>query len=145
MTAKLAMEIQEMKQMIQEIAKNQSNMSETLKRPREATEEPAKKPKKPRNANCWHVGVRLMQYFANKLEPRHRKGLMRYAKVHAIMQDENFRAFLEKHVDRTKPMDTDFVDKTMIPAMTQECKAMVRTLRALKPADMDALMAQESA
>ena len=148
LTGQLAQDVAELKEMLKALAKNQADISETLKRPlvdeqaaAAAPPPPEPKRKKPRNASCWHVGVRLMQHYAAKLEPRHRRGLMRYAKVHQIMQDETFRAFLEKHVDRTQPMDNNFVDTTMIPAMAQECKAMVRTLKALKPADVDALMA----
>lgn len=152
MTLQLARDVEEVKAMLTALAKNQTDMQ---KRSREMEEEEAtmapapkktkaqaKAAKPPRNANPWHVGVRLMQHFAGQLEPRHRRGLMRYAKVHKIMQDETFRAFLDKHLDRTRPMDAAAVDRDMIPAMEKECKALVKSLKGITPAAVDALLAE---
>ena len=112
--------------------------------PDAAAPAPPPAPKKPRCANNWQVAVRLMQHFASKLEPRHRRGLMRYAKVHKLMHDEQFTAFLDKHVDRTRPMDAGAVDQDLIPAMASHCKSMVRTLKAIKPADVEPLESQHN-
>ena len=154
LTVQLAQDVAEVKEMMTALAKTQTDMMQTLKRPRETEEKtesaPAQKKTKakaqttkpPRNANPWHVGVRLMQHFAGQLEPRHRRGLMRYAKVHKIMQDDTFRAFLDKHLDRTRPMDAAAVDRDMVPAMEKECKALVKSLKGITPAAVDALLAE---
>jgi len=151
LTVQLAQDVAQVKEMMTALAKTQTDMMTALKRPRAPEEEdtappsPAQKKTKtakpPRNANPWHVGVRLMQHFACQLAPRHRRGLMRYAKVHKIMHNETFRAFLDKHLDRTRPMDADAVDRDMIPAMAKECKALVKTLKGITPAAVDALLA----
>ena len=152
LTVQLAQDVAQVKEMMTALAKTQTDMMQALKRPRAPEEaedtappSPAQKKTKiakpPRNANPWHVGVRLMQHFASQLAPRHRRGLMRYAKVHKLMHDKTFRAFLDKHLDRTRPMDAGAVDRDMVPAMAKECKALVKTLKGITPAAVDALLA----
>ena len=135
--SQLAADVQQLKDMIGALTQTQQEMSNTLKRAREdnATEAPKKK-RKPRPASEWMIAVRLAQHLAKKLEPVHRKDLMRWFKAHRILQDPTFAAFLAKHVDKSKPQDNDFVDNTMLPAMEKECKAMVKKFRGLKPADL---------
>ena len=157
MTLQLAQDVAEVKAMVMALAKAQTPMAETTtghKRPADDDNEvdthsdtqtekkkkkKEKKKKKPRNASHWHVAVRCMQHYASQLAPGNRKHLMMYAKAHGVLQDAEFSAFLNKHVDRSKPQDNAFVDGTMIPAMANECKSMVRTLKALKPADVEKL------
>ena len=135
--SQLAADVQQLKDMIGALTQTQQEMSNTLKRARDenATEAPKKK-RKPRPASEWMIAVRLAQHLAKKLEPAHRKDLMRWFKAHRILQDPVFAAFLAKHVDKSKPQDNDFVDKTMLPAMEKECKAMVKKFKGLKPADL---------
>ena len=135
--SQLASDVQQLKDMIGALTQTQQEMSNTLKRVRENSEnqKPAKK-RKPRPASEWMIAVRLAQQLAKKLEPVHRKDLMRWFKANQILQDPDFSEFLGKYVDKSKPQDNQFVDGTILPAMEKECKGMAKKFRALKPADL---------